>query len=66
MSKYYTCLIPAEMVEEFADWQECAAFRIVPHKDPGEDAVTFDDELVGSVLLEVTNDLDLVTDPDAS
>lgn len=62
--KYFECLIPAELVEQYADWQECAAFRIVPSPDSPQAAG--DVEIAGTVVLEVTKDLELVTAPEGS
>lgn len=40
-----------QMLEQFGDWTECVAFRVV--------------EIDGGVMLEVTNDLDAITSPGA-
>lgn len=44
--------VPAQDIARYADWTECAAFRIVKLED-------------GTYTMEVTNDLELITQPGA-
>jgi len=67
MSQYFECLVPAELMERYADWQECAAFRLRKVDDGSTEAGDREQvEIVGTVELEVTNDLELLTAPEAS
>ena len=49
----FLCRVPAELVEQYSDWTEAAAFRFVK----------VDEE---TVEIQVTNDLDLLTRPDGA
>lgn len=46
------CVVPKETAEKYADWTECAAFRVAR-----------EDERVAT--LEVTDDLEALTAPEA-
>ena len=45
------CRVPAELAAEYADWTECAAFRIAKLDD-------------GTYEVQVTRDLELLTRPE--
>ena len=65
MTRYYECLIPVEDFTE--DWQECAAFRFRKVPDGPTGPAEMDPvEIAGTVELEVTRDMDLLTRPEAS
>lgn len=49
----FLCRVPAELVEEYSDWTEVAAFRFVK----------VDEE---TVEIQVTRDLELLTRPEGS
>jgi len=53
MSRALIIPLTDEQYERWQDWQECAAFRIVP----------VDDE---TARLEATNDLELITRPEGA
>lgn len=48
----FLCRVPAELVERYAEWTECAAFRFVKVDEQ-------------TVEIQVTDDLERLTEPGA-